>query len=314
MNVAVVALAALMAAPTLMPDLEGYLEGSADAEFHGEMLVDCATPDGRRDTLFEIAQVDGSVVAWSDDSDEPVVAVAPGRIATATGGSVEASVVDAASTGEHAAYETDETDPDARYLSRAVSEVTVRRNGVERLRLLVDDATGAVLRTTTFTADGEPYCDRRLLAFDEGASDVPEVDAGEMEPTQPLDEAPVELPDEAAGFSLAETYPVEDGSLSYYTDGFFSFGVVITDRPIGFDDGADVVDVTISGDEYRRSYEAGRVTVTWTVGDDNMALIGDMPPDLTEDVIERLPEPTDRGFFGRLWHSLFGYGPSAARL
>lgn len=316
MSVAALALATLLVTPTpLVPDLEGYLEGSAEAEFHGEMLVACETPDGRRDALFQIAQVDGSVVAWSSQSGEPVVAVAPGRSATSTGESVEASVVRAAAPGEEAAaYETRETQTDREYLGRDVSEVTVQRDGVDRLRMVVDDDTDAVLRTTSYTADGEPYCDRRLLSFEQGAGEVPEVETGDVEPTEPLDDAPDMLPEEVAGFTLADTYPVEEGTMSYYTDGFFSFGLVVTDRPIGFGDDTEVVDVTIAGGDYQRSYEAGRVTVAWTVGEENMALVGDLPPDLTQTVIDVLPEPTRQGFFGRLWEQLFGYKAANARL
>jgi hypothetical protein len=37
-----------------------------------------------------------------------------------------------------------------------------------------------------------------------------------------------------------------------------------------------------------------------------MALVGDLPPDMHEDVLAGLPTPTDPGLLQRLWRSLFG--------
>jgi hypothetical protein len=37
-----------------------------------------------------------------------------------------------------------------------------------------------------------------------------------------------------------------------------------------------------------------------------MALVGDLPPDLHEAVLEELPRPETPGLFRRLWRSLFG--------
>ena len=306
----VLLMAGLLVSPlTTSFDLDTYLEGSGDADFHGEILVSCDTPDGSRDAVFRIAQVDGSVVAWSAEEDDPVVTVGPGRIASSSDGTVDASVLNTGSRDDGTSGYTTVEEADGTFLGRDVTEVTIDRQGVERLRMVVDDATDAVLRTTSLDGDGEVYCDRRFLDFAEGSGTTPRLDLGEagsVDATEPLDDAPASLPAETSGFTLADTYPVEEGTMSYYTDGFFSFAVVVTDRSIDIEEGADVTEFTTADGRYRRSYEAGRVTVTWPAAAGSMALVGDLPPDLTQDVIADLPSPVQPGFFGRIWTTLFG--------
>lgn len=307
MTVLTLVAAALLVIPvTMSADLGEYLEGSEHAEYRGEVLVSCDTPDGSRDAVFEIAQTDGSVAAWSSGSDDASMRMVTGTVVTAAGETVETSTVSAAGPLDGADEYVLGAESSVEYLGRPATEVVVRRDGSERIRLVVDDATGAVLRSTTYAGDGGVYCDRRLLSFEEGPGDVAPIEPGAVEPTEPLDGPPAGVPTEVAGFGLADTYPVEEGTLSYYSDGFFSFGIVVTDRPIGFGAAAEVATVTANGGEYRRSYEAGRVTVTWRASGDSMALIGDLPPDLTDAVLDGMPAPDPPGFFDRIWETLFG--------
>ncbi|HEX2154005.1 MAG TPA: hypothetical protein VHL52_08500 [Acidimicrobiia bacterium] len=306
MNLPALLVAAVMAGTPVVPDLGGYLERSSEAEFSGEQLVSCETPDGSRSSVFNLAQLEGTVVAWEPDDEVPVMSVAPGVSVTAVGDEVEASMVEGTPVVQSDHYTVGSTTGSS-YLGRPVEEVSILRDGTERVRLVVDHATDAVVRTSTYDGDGSLYCDRRLLSFDTDVSDVPEVVlSSDVDTAQPIDDAPAELPESIEGFSLVDTYSLADGTLSYYSDGFFSAGVVMTDRPIDPDSDDGMVEVEDDTGAYRRSYQAGMVSVTWLSGSGNMAVIGDLPPDLLEALLDDLPQPTQENFFDRLWTRLFG--------
>lgn len=304
MSLAALLLALAVAGSTITGDLGGYLERSAASEFAGEQVVSCDTPDGDRRSLFEIAQSGGVVAAWvSDDGEAPIVTVGPGSSAVIEGGTVEATLVEGTAMGDDDAYTVGEETPTT-FLGRPALEVAFRRDGTERVRLTIDDATGAVLRTRVYTGAGDLYCDRRLVSFETEGVVLPiegtaAVDQGAAEPIDP----PSELPAAVDGFRLLDTYQLEEGTLSYYSDGFFSVGVVITDRPVLPD---DAVPFELAGGHYLRVFGPGTVTVTWMAEAGNMALVGDLPPDLVESFLGGLPAPTRPGFFGRIWNSLFG--------
>lgn len=306
MNLVAVVVAALMVGVPVSPDLGGYLERSSEAEFTGEQLVACETPDGSRSSVFNLAQTDGTVVAWEGGEDTPLVGVAPGLSVTVTGESVESSVVEGSAVVDSDQYTVEEAG-ESTYLGRPVNEVSLVRDGTERVRMSVDSDTDAVLRTITYADDGSSYCDRRLLSFEEDLSGVPElaVDAA-AEPASPIDEDPEDLKSTIEGFELVDTYSLDDGTLSYYSDGFFSAGVAITRRPISFGESDDVVEFAGEAGKYQRSYQAGSVTVTWDADPGNMVLIGDLPPDLLESFLDELPPPDQDNFFDRIWSRLFG--------
>ncbi|CAN5841033.1 hypothetical protein BH23ACT5_BH23ACT5_12910 [soil metagenome] len=301
-----VVFAVLIAVPGPVADVGGHLERSGEADFSGEQLVTCDTPDGPRDSLFQIAQVDGSVLAWEIGSDEVLVSIGGGLTAMVTGGGSETVVLEGSTAGNApVSYETHDTSS-VSYLGRDSQEVSMHRDGTERVRMVIDTETGVVVRMRTFDADGTIYCDRRLISFSPGNGGVPDFDVDhDGEAVQRLEEAPSMLPEELAGFELVDTYAMEDGTLSYYSDGFFSFGVVVTDRPLGFAAGSQIVTDDTARGEYRRSYEAGRVTVAWTSATGSVAFIGDTPPDLTEEALEGLPDPVNPNLLERIWNRLF---------
>lgn len=306
MNLMGLVVAALVVGVPVSADLGGYLERSAEAEFTGEQLVACETPDGGRSSVFNLAQTDGTVVAWEGGEDTPLVGVAPGLSVTVTGEAVESAVVEGSAVVDSDPY-TVEEGGESTYLGRPVNEVSLVRDGTERVRMTVDSDTQALLRTITYAEDGSTYCDRRLLSFEEDLSDVPElaVDAA-ADPARPIDEHPAELEPTIEGFELVDTYSLDGGTLSYYSDGFFSAGVAVTQQTISFGESDDVVEFEAEAGAYQRSYQAGSVTVTWEADAGNMVLIGDLPPDLLESFLEELPPPGQDNFFDRIWSRLFG--------
>lgn len=286
-------------------DLEGLVEASSQTDYAGEQLVSCHTPDGDRTSVFQVAQVDGTVVAWTEGESESVVTVSPGRTVTVTGDEIAVSVVESGGgAADVASYELG-TEREVTFLGRSAIEVPLVRDGVQRAVLTVDSATGAIVQTVSLDASGAPYCERRLLSFQTEGIRTPPVSIGqEVDSATPIESAPPAVVDANNGFQLLDTYAIEQGTMSYFTDGFFTAGVVVTQRPISLP--AEAVTVQAESGIYLREYEAGTVTVTWKAGDSNYAVIGDLPPDLLEDFIAGLPAPTDSGFLGRLWERLFG--------
>lgn len=305
MSVGALLVVAALAATPITGDLGGFMERSSEAEFSGEQLVSCRTPDGDRTSVFEVAQVDGTVIAWVSAAEAPVVTMTPGRAATISGDQVEVTAVEGSTPDPADVYEVG-TRTDVSYLGRDAFEVSLFRDETERVRLTVDTETDVVVRTRTFDDQGALYCDRRLVTFEPNPTSVPEVISGvETEPVAPLDEPGDEMPETIAGFQLLDAYALDNGTLSYYSDGFFSVGVVVTSSTLlAAED--EVVVVPADRGEYRRTYQAGSVTVTWDAEVGNMGVIGDLPPDLLERFLEELPPPTQHGFFGRIWSRLFG--------
>lgn len=285
-------------------DFGGYLDRSSEAEFTAEQYISCATPEGEVSTVINVSQKDGVVLAWSDDDADSVTAVGPGVVTTKFGTEVVASVIEGAGESTGSLYEVGETSPTS-VLGRPATEVSMLRSGTERVRLTIDDDTGALLRTETLDDEGEVFCDRRFLAFEEGADDLVVPESSEVDSVESLDRDSVDLPDDLAGFSLLDSYDIGGATLSYYSDGFFSFGVVASDRPLAPPSSATFAPFTTSAGTYDRAFQPGRVVVTWPSGPATMSIIGDLPLDLVEDVLAELPVPERAGFFSRIWNRLF---------
>lgn len=305
MSLGALLLVAALAATPMTGDLGGFMERSSEADFSGEQLVSCHTPDGERTSVFEVAQVDGTVMAWVTTADAPIVTMAPGRSATISDGQVEVTAIEGTSPGSSEVYRVGDQN-DVSYLGRDAFEVSLLRDEIERVRLTVDRSTEVVVRTRTFDDQGALYCDRRLVSFETTTDVIPAAVADvDAEPTPPLEDPDIQTPETISGFQLLDTYALDDGTLSYYSDGFFSVGVVSTSRALLAAE-QDVVVVESARGEYQRNYQAGSVTVTWETQVGNMGVIGDLPPDLLERFLQELPRPAQRGFFGRIWSRLFG--------
>lgn len=309
MSPAIVLLAAaVIISPMTAADLGGYLERSGQSEFSGELFISCDTPDGSRDAVLEVAQSAGKVAAWTGDDDGDLVTLGDGTMTTGSGDQAVAAFVESTgTTPASSAYTVHESTP-GRYLGRDVDFVTLRRDGVDRVRLTVDRDTEVVLGSETFDADGDSYCVRRMLSFVPGPPEVGGVfDSHSVGVETPLADAPpAMLPDTTRGFALLDTYELEDGTLSYYSDGFFSFGVVVTERAFEFAASETVTTVDTGSGRYDRSFVPGSVSVAWSARAGNLALVGDLPPDLLEGVLADLPRPEAPGFFGRMWDRFFG--------
>ncbi len=304
---------ALVAALVLVPasvawgaELDELLERSRQASYSAEQIISCSTPDGVRDAVVRIAQTKGEIRVGSAVTEEVEVASGEGYWTLSRGGGVvtSASVSDA---GEFRAPDYEVKETGRRFLlGRPATAYRLFRDGVLRAELVFDDAIGAMVMATTFAVDGSVYCQRRFVSLDTTPPGLPQAapPANFDSEIRPVEEIGTGLPEVVAGFQRLDLYEDEEGfRFAYYSDGFFSFAIFETPTRVELPDG---VAVEVGGEIYERSFTAGQATYVWETRGGGMALVGDLPPDLHEEVLAALPAPEAPGLFRRLWHRLFG--------
>ena len=275
-------------------DLAPFLVEQAAAEFSGEQTVVCYTPDGVISELTFVRQADGV----------RVVEDAEGAI-----GINRVSHGEAWKLGDQYRVEISGRD---RFLSRAVNVVEVVDGSLVRVILFFDRASGALLASDVHNADGSTYCSSRFLSFDPKAPAIPR-DLLDGLSTVPGSRSVGSVdsdsfPEEIGGFRLIE---VNDGPTAgvtngYYADGLFSFSVFVSDRAMAVPELADAPLAKIGGEEYQRKFYPGRVLIAWETKSGGILLVGDLPLDLQEEVLDNLPAPGKPNIFVRFWRGLFG--------
>lgn len=286
-------------------ELEDLLEQSGEAAYSAEQAISCSTPDGVRDAVVRISQSGGEIRVASVVGDEVEVKSGDGDwTLSREGGVVSSTAVEAEDAHIEPLYVVEELG-ETRALGRASTAYRLVRDDVTRAELVFDDETGVMMATTTFTRDGGTYCQRRFISFDPTDPGVAEIalssETEELVPTPGVDSM---LPDMVAGFQRLDLYEDELGfRFGYYSDGFFSFAVFETPSTVALD-GAQRVQMVDA--EYLRTFTPGQATYVWEARSGGMALVGDLPPDLHEEVLAALPAPDNPNLFRRLWRSLFG--------
>lgn len=288
----------------LAADLEELLDRSRHASYTAEQVIACSTPDGPRDAVVRITQVEGELRVSSTLSEETALVAGEGDwTLTREGGLVAEASVDAGKIKSDPLYSVEELGG-VEYLGRAAMAYLLVRDGEPRAEVVIDEDTGAMVQAVTLQLGGDVYCERRFVSIDD---DAPELEAATVEGEQsvpPSLTAPTDLPPEVSGFDLLDRYEDEDGvRFAYYSDGFFSFAVFETATVVAL---PEAVDVTLPPGVYRRVFTAGQVTYVWETPTGGMALVGDLPPDLHEQVLTALPHPNPPNIFRRWWRSLFG--------
>lgn len=303
-------LIALVVSFTMVPvtavsatELEELLSRGHEATYSAEQIISCSTPDGERDALVRIDQIGDELRVSSSVSEEvEIVAGSGGWTLTRGGGLVAEATVDAGDVATEPLYVV-EDEGAVEYLGRAAMAYLLIRDGEPRAELVIDDETGAVVRAVTFTIDNEVYCERRFVSLtpDPPQFEGKQPEAGKIAPSEVESSS---LPETVVGFELLDRYADEEGfTFFYYSDGFFSFALFETPQAVALPD-ATVVE--FDSGTYLRAFTAGQVTYVWETLEGGMALVGDLPPDLHEDVLSEMPPPQDPGFFRRWWRALFG--------
>lgn len=284
-------------------DLSDLLEESGEASYEAEQVITCSTPDGVRDAVIALTQSGGEIHIGASVDPEVEVASGDGGWTLVRGGSVVSSVNLQATTSASGSRYTVDDGSVTEHLGREATLYRMVDEGTLRAELVLDEEVGALLRVTTFTADGRVYCERRFITFEPGDP------AAEVEPVEPDADPDVpvvetSLPEELGAFERLDVYGDEAGFLfAYYSDGFFSFAVFETPSVVTLDDPSVA---TVNDRPYTRVFGPGQVTYVWETLRGGMALVGDLPPDMHQTVLSGLPAPADPGLFRRLWRNLFG--------
>ena len=299
------ALVLLPAGSAWATDLDELLKRNHDASYVADLAISCSTPDGARDAVVRITQVEGLIVVGSTiDADLQVAAGAGGWSLSHQDGVVASALVDSVGSRQEPLYVVEDMG-ERSVLGRDAMAYRLLRDGALRAELVFDEETGALVVATTFAADGTTYCQRRFISIDpEPESLAPVVVSDDVASLKSSVDIATELPEQIEGFSRLDLYEDEDGfRFAYYSDGFFSFAVFETPTAVELPDG-----VVVEGSDgaYTRSYTPGQVTYAWETRAGGLALIGDLPPDMHEAVLAGLPEPYDAGWLGRFWRRLFG--------
>ncbi|MDH4116144.1 MAG: hypothetical protein OEX04_14085 [Acidimicrobiia bacterium] len=297
-----------IAQPAWAEPLEPFIQRSTEAEFSGQQVISCDTPDGTRSVAIEVTQSDGVTTARSPVGGRTEVHIAGGSFAIVSGDtSLGASAVSnpASPSLEYSISKVEST----AVLGRDAQRVTVvDGQGDLRATMTFDQATGALVASRIRNADGSVYCEIRIVEFNDVAATAAKSAASDVTANLELVDAVDDerLPVEVGGFSRLDTYRWDDdGMLGYYSDGLFSFALFVTDRPLVLDDSSARA-VSVDGGEYVRWFGPGQVIYVWDTTAGGLALYGDLPLDLQEQVVSALPEPRRGGLLSRWWRSIFG--------
>lgn len=294
----------LFAGTAVAQELEQWLERAANAEYSGRQVTVCETPDGRIGEIVDVAQRDGVLVAATAAGEGMVRAGA--LYEKSANGSTISTIESVAAWSLADRYEVRVSGPSS-VLGRQADVVEVVEGDLVRVRLAFDQATGAVLSSQVNGGDGATYCSSEFSSFRPKAN----ISAADVDDYQEIlvttAAATGRLPDAVAGFARRDLYTGPQNSVAgFYSDGLFSFTIMTADRRIAVQGLEDAPTVEIDGHVYTRQFGPGQVVFAWESKDGGYVVIGDMPPDLAEQVVAELPEPGKSGFFKRVWRRLFG--------
>ncbi len=292
------------ALPGLAQPLDEWLDRAAHAEYEGRQVTICNTPDGTVSEVIDVAQEDGVVRVGAPGGE--LVIRAGALMATGPSGATDVTSVEYASRAEVADRYAARRVGQTRIANRLATIVEVVEGDLVRLRYAFDAYTGAILRSDVNNGDGTTYCTTEFIEF------RPQADLRVDQPVNVREHLlvalsrDVELPDEVAGFTRLDTYEGPQGSTAaFYSDGIFSFTVIVADRKITVSELRGAPMVEVGGRDYVRRFMPGQVVYAWEYPDGGLVLIGDLPPDLQVAVLDGLPEPGTANFLVRIWRSLF---------
>ncbi len=294
-------LVSTLASPAAAADtLEDYLAEAEEAEYEGRRLVMTSWEDTTEIGVYDVTHT-GDVTLLGDGQTQ----VSSGKVAAGDAGGVAVLGWSPATLADR--YRVVEVGEVER-LGRSAQAIEVYEGDRIRASIVFDDVTGAPLLTQMFDGAGDVFRYSAMLEFD----DQPNLVYREMATTGrdydvlvPAGES--QLPAAVSGYSRTDTYGGADDWLqSFYSDGLFSFSVFEAEGSVTLNQFGDAGTFEADGVEYALLVRPTEVWVTWRSGGTTFVLVGDLPPDHLEDVLERLPSPDRPNFLKRLWRGLFG--------
>lgn len=285
-------------------DASTWIEASHDAVFSAKQTITCETPNGVVDGVFSVVGSGSEVVIGQGEASRW-----SGSDGVFSANSLDDSAIVGVPIGDSVApvsYSSVEIESD-RFDGRRTKTFELTREELLRAVISFDVSTGAVLSVATFNGDGSEYCSVNTIEFAQPVGLPAESEDALIAEIsfEPIEPDPAVAPSELAGFIRLETYRWrETGTVSFYSDGFFSFTLISAPVALSLDD-SNARDVTLGEGTYRRLFEPGQSLHVWETERGGMSLVGDLPLDLQEKVIAELPTPGRPNMFARFWRRLF---------
>ncbi len=196
---------------------------------------------------------------------------------------------------------------DVVHMHRPAKRVEIMEGGIKRATLIIDNRSGAVLLTEVFTDDGRVFRTVSLSDFKPYRM-YPEPDDVSSVPVQVIMHVDSDvLPEELAGYKLVDVFSGPRGSeQGFYSDGLFGFSLFAIPKSTPVDGFAEASSFVTDSGIYEMIPAAHDVRVHWLDRDRSFVLVGDLPPDHLEAVLDVLPAPDSRNMLSVWWHRLFG--------
>lgn len=266
-----------------------YVTSGANAHFSARQTIACLDDDALVDNTVDVTSM-GSVTVLSDPLAQLTV-LTGGSVATGPVSGPIATVTVTGSAPELDDYAVTGVVTEERN-DRATEIVSLGKDGVDRARLWIDADTGVIVHRELLAADGSVSCVADLVEFE--PSDTP-MQASipfdlRAEVTETIyDPVSTEFPSVLAGLDLVAAYPVAGGEVGVYGDGVFTMAVMRVAG--GHPDSVSSADQSPSQ--------------VWESDGVSWAVVGFLPHDMLQEVMNGLPAPEDANPFVEGWRILF---------
>ena len=290
----------LGAVPAIASDVSDYLADADDAVYSGRRVVVTVWDGESHSGVVDVEHAGGMMMVGEQSM------VGGGKVRRLDSGSEGVAVTRWSRIDGAPGYDLVAGDP-IQHLGRSATTMRVMEGDLVRARLVIDDDTAAPLVTEVFDAEGRLYRYSSMVEFTPSMRNmpVPPRTAGEYEVMLPV--ARSTMPVALGGYQRADVYGGPgDSQQGFYTDGLFGFSLFVLHGGGSVSGMPEGSSYRVNGAEYRAVVSPAETWVVWEVGGDTYVLMGDLPPDHLEAVLEDLPLPRKRNLLARWWHALFG--------
>lgn len=288
-------------------DLVDELDRAGEAEFAGRQLVVCWGADGVVAHVTDIEQSGGMTRMTSRDGS---VVIGDGKMLEEDAAGMRYLEMTPGTDWqlwEGYSVSTSDDGPAMAIPGAATRVIEVSEDAFVRARFVLDADTSIPLTTQVYGANGSLYRYSTMMEVRAVLADDM-MDMDDMPEPQYRERASsMTLPASAGHYRAADSYAAPGGVQVFYTDGLFRFSVFEVSRKSDGGGLADAPKAEIAGSGgYHRSFSPGSVSVFWRTADRAYLLVGDLPPDHLEAVLEDLPEPGRANILKRAWRWVFG--------
>ena len=294
----------LSAASAVADDsLQDYLDDAAEASYAGQQATWCSFGGKTKFSVVSVEHAGAMVMLESQGSAQ----VLGGGTASTHGTGNGLALADWSPVDLASRYEAAEVEASFR-LGRDVLVVTVNENGKIRARIWFDEDTHAALGSEVYDGNEDLFRLSWMLDFDPNPRRIYSV----LRDNEPVYDLVVvsnadALPPRVGGYEKVDTYAGPDDSAhAYYSDGLFSFSVFVITGEGASGPFVDADTIRLPSGSYRWILTPADLWVQWSGAGRTYVLVGDLPPDHLETVLDELPRPSRGNIFSRLWNGIFG--------